>query len=790
MRKTETLRSSGASLRAVAVLVALLAAGGSALATVAAPTITEPETEGQVISPYDVHMVAGPFSGSPGENHVCSDWQLVDVVSLQTVWSASCVTGTLAVHIHLGDGVFAGELAGLHQLDASKDYRVRVRFQGDAAPAPDWSPWSERGFHTASATAIEPLVLSDISTVPTPRWQDATGRDVVFPPSGGLPAVLRLEIPGVGSLLEFDGLDGLANAVSNPGPLSAHGSVRAVCQAGVTPIALPASLLTFADGSGMDRVVALPPIALDAWQSIAFWISGAGEAFTADPPGAAGTIAPALTSDTALSGVPIPWSVKQPGFQIDRVATGFQLPVEIAFVPNPGSGPNDPFFYVSELYGSIKVVTRSGAISVYTSGLLNFDPLGPFPGTGEKGVAGIVVEPVTGDLFVDAVEAQPGITDYHFPRVMRLHSTDGGHTAATNTTILDFPNEPLGASHQISNLSIGPDGKLYVHVGDGQLTTPAQDMTSVRGKILRVNFDGSAPADNPFYNAADGLTATDLIYALGFRNPFGGSWRAADGAQWEVENGPSVDRLAKVVAGRNYLWDGSDASMRNFAAYNWLVAVAPVNIAFVQTATFGGSGFPADHQDHAFVTESGATYAPGPQALGKRISEFSFDADGTLLTGPVPLLEYVGAGRATVTALAAGPDGLYFADLYKDFGAVTPVDAGANVFRIRYVGVADFTADTASGKPPLAVAFQDASAVPGASAWHWEFGDGSVSDEVNPVHTYDYPGSFDVRLTVTGSSGPVARQKAGMVVVAAPDRTPACCPTPPVPRRVAPHEPD
>ena len=56
---------------------------------------------------------------------------------------------------------------------------------------------------------------------------------------------------------------------------------------------------------------------------------------------------------------------------------------------------------------------------------------------------------------------------------------------------------------------------------------------------------------------------------LGLRNPFGGAWRAADGAQWEVENGPSVDRLAKVVAGRNYLWDGTDASMQNFAAYNW-----------------------------------------------------------------------------------------------------------------------------------------------------------------------------------------------------------------------------
>jgi hypothetical protein len=255
-----------------------------------------------------------------------------------------------------------------------------------------------------------------------------------------------------------------------------------------------------------------------------------------------------------------------------------------------------------------------------------------------------------------------------------------------------------------------------------------------------------------------------------------------------VENGPSVDRLAKVVAGRNYLWDGSDTSMTSFAAYNWPLAVAPVNIAFVQAATFGGSRFPDEHQDRAFVTESGATYAPGPQALGKRVSEFAFDAEGALVSGPIPLVEYVGAGRATATALAAGPDGLYFADLYKDFGAASPIEPGASVLRIRYVGVADFQADTASGRPPVVVAFHDASSVPGASAWHWEFGDGTEADERNPVHRYASPGSYDVRLTVTGPGGPVARQKAAAVVVTSPARAAICCPVPPPrPRAILPH---
>src|SRR5262249_27170230 len=192
----------------------------------------------------------------------------------------------------------------------------------------------------------------------------------------------------------------------------------------------------------------------------------------------------------------------------------------------------------------------------------------------------------------------------HDPKVIRLHSIDGGRTASTFTTVLDMPGEEIGPSHQISNVSIGADGKLYVHVGDGFHTELATDLHSFRGKILRMNLDGSAPADNPFYNASDGITATDYIFAYGFRNPFGGAWRDADASLYEVEHGPGIDRLARVGAGMNFRWAGSDDDMRANAAYNWESSVAPVNMAFVQSATFGGSGFGADKLDHGFVTES------------------------------------------------------------------------------------------------------------------------------------------------------------------------------------------
>lgn len=207
-------------LRSLVCAFVVFAVACAARATVAVPAITEPEFDGQVISPYDVHMVAGPFVGSPGESHVCSDWELRVTNTNELIWSASCVQGTLAVHIHLGDGQFTGALTGKHELAPSTDYTLRVRFLGDAPPPnTDWSDWATRPFMTASAAAIQPLILSDVAALPTPRWQDGSGQPVLLP-AGAPPAVLRLEAEGGATLLELtpgsEGGGTSGNHVLNP----------------------------------------------------------------------------------------------------------------------------------------------------------------------------------------------------------------------------------------------------------------------------------------------------------------------------------------------------------------------------------------------------------------------------------------------------------------------------------------------------------------------------------------------------------------------------------------------
>ncbi|HEX6960997.1 MAG TPA: hypothetical protein VF175_03965, partial [Lacipirellula sp.] len=102
--------------------------------------------------------------------------------------------------------------------------------------------------------------------------------------------------------------------------------------------------------------------------------------------------------------------------------------------------------------------------------------------------------------------------------------------------------------------------------------------------------------------------------------------------------------------------------------------------------TFAGSRFPLAKMDHAFVSESGPTYAQGAQSRGKRIVEFVLDEEGNRIGGPTTLVEYRGTGFSTIVGLAAGPDGLYFTELYEDSGANGPTAIGARVFRVRYIG--------------------------------------------------------------------------------------------------------
>ena len=116
----------------------------------------------------------------------------------------------------------------------------------------------------------------------------------------------------------------------------------------------------------------------------------------------------------------------------------------------------------------------------------------------------------------------------------------------------------VGFGHYGHRIAFDDDGYLWISSGDRQKFTPAQDMQSNVGKILRLHDDGSIPEDNPFvdYHSRDAFVDDEGVYpeiwSLGHRNPLGMSFDL-DGRLWVIEMGPAGgDELNLIVRGGNY----------------------------------------------------------------------------------------------------------------------------------------------------------------------------------------------------------------------------------------------
>ncbi|SMH42762.1 Glucose/arabinose dehydrogenase, beta-propeller fold [Rathayibacter oskolensis] len=164
---------------------------------------------------------------------------------------------------------------------------------------------------------------------------------------------------------------------------------------------------------------------------------------------------------------------------------------------------------------------------------------------GEGGLLGIAVSPTFAtDQWLYVMHTSP--TDN---RVIRLKLI--GDRLDTSTTQVLASGILRNKYHNGGRLRFGPDGKLYISTGDGQNTATAQNLASLSGKILRINPDGTIPADNPFGNA---------VWSYGHRNPQGLAFDS-QGRLWEQEFGNSVmDETNLIVRGGNYGWPACEGT--------------------------------------------------------------------------------------------------------------------------------------------------------------------------------------------------------------------------------------
>jgi len=194
--------------------------------------------------------------------------------------------------------------------------------------------------------------------------------------------------------------------------------------------------------------------------------------------------------------------------------------------------------------GRLFVTERPGRIRVIAGGRLQRKPVAELKvvEVGESGLMGMTLDPHFEDNGFLYVCYTADIGGRGVNRLSRLTFRDGA--AAGERILLD--RLPAAEMHDGCRVKFGPDGKLYFSLGDAGVAELAQRLDSLAGKILRVNPDGSVPADNPF--------AGSPVYSFGHRNPQGLAWDRG-GRMIASEHGPTGrDEINLIRPGANYGW--------------------------------------------------------------------------------------------------------------------------------------------------------------------------------------------------------------------------------------------
>jgi len=197
---------------------------------------------------------------------------------------------------------------------------------------------------------------------------------------------------------------------------------------------------------------------------------------------------------------------------------------------------HDDIFYISEHPGSI--IQIDGESSQRQNVSLNED----LSDNSEAGLLGFVLDPdfaQNNEAFAYyTYENNEGI----FNKIVKLQM-DNDEWEETETLLDDIPG---GDYHDGGRLAIGPDDHLYATTGDAYDLDGAQNLDTLNGKILRLNFDGSVPSDNPDEDS--------YVFSYGHRNSQGMSWDSTD-TMYASEHGDSAnDEINQIEAGNNYGW--------------------------------------------------------------------------------------------------------------------------------------------------------------------------------------------------------------------------------------------
>ncbi len=280
----------------------------------------------------------------------------------------------------------------------------------------------------------------------------------------------------------------------------------------------------------------------------------------------------------------------------------FNEPWAMTFLP-------DGRLLVTEQKGALKLVALGATPAANKVGDISGLPVVAYGGQG--GLGDVVLHPQfarNGWVYLSYAEAgDDALRGAAVARAKLVLDDQGGGTLSGLSVIWRQVPKVSGEGHYGHRIAFGPDGKLWISSSERQKFTPAQDMQSNLGKIIRLNDDGSVPADNPF--AKDGGVAAQ-VWSLGHRNALGIAFDD-QGRLWEHEMGPKGgDELNLIMRGKNYgypivsngdHYDGREipdhATRPEFEApkVSWSPVISPAGLVI-----YSGRAFP-DWKGDAFI---------------------------------------------------------------------------------------------------------------------------------------------------------------------------------------------
>jgi glucose/arabinose dehydrogenase len=436
------------------------------------------------------------------------------------------------------------------------------------------------------------------------------------------------------------------------------------------------------------------------------------------------------------------------GFVDRQVATGLTSPTSMSVLPD----------------GRVLVVQQDGVIRMIKNDALlatAFHTVPNVDASNERGCLGVVPDPAFASNKFVYLYCTIKVGADSRNRVLRVTEASDRVVAGSEQVVFELPNVPTATKwHMGGAMRFGPDGKLYVAVGNHEdnIVSPAsasnsQKVSSAFGKILRINADGTVPTDNPYYNTAGAYRA---VWALGLRNPFVLDIQPGTGVIVTGDVGQGTwEEINRVTASANFGWPAAEGN-----------------------STLAGYTNPL----YAYQHQNGYCAISGTQFYNPSTNQFPTPYVGKLFfadfcKGDIRYLDP--ANPSVVSTLATGitnptniglsPTGaMYYLDRNQATGVPTP--GAARVGKISYTGtqVPNIAQQPQSQTVYVGTAATFSVLADGATGYQWQRNGANISGATASSYTLATTAVTDTgakfKVIVSNSFGSVPSSEATLTV--------------------------